>query len=100
MVMVVMMSSILTSPSSLLPAAFYSYIPHFPSSISFSFLPYLTIYSHHHITALEKAIASEDTDLIYLVLIHLERSNKSLETFYRLIYKYPEGEYCLYRRRA
>ena len=32
--MMMMMMSILTSPSSLLPAAFYSYIHHFPSSIS------------------------------------------------------------------
>jgi hypothetical protein len=31
---------------SLLSAAFYSYIHHFPSP--FSFLPYLTIHSHHH----------------------------------------------------
>ena len=41
--------------------------------------------------ALQKAINSEDTDLIYLTLIHLERSRPDMETFYRLIHSHPEA---------
>ena len=54
--------------------------------------------------ALQKAINSEDTDLIYLALIHLERSYVSgikevkpgsgapnMNSFYRLIYSHPEA---------
>ena len=50
--------------------------------------------------ALQKAINSEDTDLIYLALIHLERSYVgglkeakpgSHNSFYRLIYSHPEA---------
>lgn len=58
--------------------------------------------------ALYKAIISEDTDLIYLVVIHLEKivhhtintnnintatsqSTQSLENFFRLIFTYPEA---------
>ena len=41
--------------------------------------------------ALQKAINSEDTDLIYLVLIHLERSRPDMETFFRLIHAHPEA---------
>ena len=41
--------------------------------------------------ALQKAINSEDTDLIYLTLIHLERSRPDLQTFHRLIYTHPEA---------
>lgn len=39
------MMSILTPPSSLLPAAFYSYIPHFLSPFSFFFL--ISLYPYH-----------------------------------------------------
>jgi len=53
--------------------------------------------------ALHKAVCSEDTDLIYLVVIHLEKivtsnsgadsaGNKhSLEGFFRLVFSYPEA---------
>ena len=41
--------------------------------------------------ALQKAINSEDTDLIYLTLIHLERSRPDLQTFHRLIYTHLEA---------
>lgn len=41
--------------------------------------------------ALQKAINSEDTDLIYLTLIHLERSRPDMETFYRLVHSHPEA---------
>lgn len=39
--------------------------------------------------ALQKAINSEDTDLIYLTLIHLERHRPDMETFYRLVHSHP-----------
>jgi hypothetical protein len=41
--------------------------------------------------ALQKAVYSEDTDLICLVLIHLERSIADKNTFYKLVHKYPEA---------
>lgn len=41
--------------------------------------------------ALQKAINSEDTDLIYLTLIHLERSRPDMDTFYKLIHSHPEA---------
>lgn len=41
--------------------------------------------------ALQKAINSEDTDLIYLTLIHLERSKAQSDSFLRLIYSHPEA---------
>ena len=44
--------------------------------------------------ALHKAVFSEDTDLVYLVLIHLEHSIKTesdKEAFHKLVYKYPEA---------
>ncbi len=41
--------------------------------------------------ALQKAINSEDTDLIYLTLIHLERSRPDPDTFYRLVHSHPEA---------
>lgn len=41
--------------------------------------------------ALQKAINSEDTDLIYLVLIHLERSRPDMQAFYKLVYTHPEA---------
>lgn len=57
--------------------------------------------------ALHKAVLSEDTDLIYLVVIHLEKivtsnahnnnsnsgggSGGSLENFFRLVFTYPEA---------
>lgn len=41
--------------------------------------------------ALQKAVYSEDTDLIYLVLIHLDTTVADKSTFYRLIHKYPEA---------
>ena len=34
---------------------------------------------------------SEDTDLICLVLIHLERSITDKNAFYKLVHKYPEA---------
>jgi hypothetical protein len=43
MLLMMMLMSILTSPLPLFPAAFYSYIPHFPSSISFSLSHYTLI---------------------------------------------------------
>ena len=61
--------SILTSPSSLLPAAFYSYTPRFPSSISLhSFLISLYPDCHHHskVTALRQIIAMMKTNYPYL----------------------------------
>jgi hypothetical protein len=39
--------------------------------------------------ALQKAINSEDTDLIYLTLIHLERSRPDIESFFNLVQVYP-----------
>lgn len=41
--------------------------------------------------ALQKAVYSEDTDLICLVLIHLERSITDKNAFYKLVHKYPEA---------
>ncbi len=44
--------------------------------------------------ALHKAVYSEDTDLVYLVLIHLEHSIKTesdKEAFHKLVHKYPEA---------
>jgi len=41
--------------------------------------------------ALQKAINSEDADLIYLTLIHLERSRTDMQTFYRLVHSHPEA---------
>ena len=45
--------------------------------------------------ALQKAINSEDTDLIYLVLIHLERSRPDIEHFFRLTNLHPEASNLL-----
>lgn len=45
--------------------------------------------------ALQKAINSEDTDLIYLVLIHLERSRPDIENFFRLTNLHPEASNLL-----
>ena len=45
--------------------------------------------------ALQKSINSEDTDLIYLVLIHLERSRPDIENFYRLVHAHPEASNLL-----
>lgn len=45
--------------------------------------------------ALQKAINSEDTDLIYLVLIHLERSRPDIENFFRLTSLHPEASNLL-----
>lgn len=45
--------------------------------------------------ALQKAINSEDTDLIYLTLIHLERSRLDMQTFYRTIHSHPEASTLL-----
>jgi len=39
--------------------------------------------------ALQKAINSEDTDLIYLTLIHLERSRPDIDNFFQLVHAYP-----------
>lgn len=41
--------------------------------------------------ALQKAINSEDPDLIYLTLIHLERSRTDTQTFHRLVHSHPEA---------
>jgi vacuolar protein sorting-associated protein 16 len=41
--------------------------------------------------ALQKAITSEDNDLIYLTLIHLERSEPNPEVFYRIISQHSEA---------
>lgn len=41
--------------------------------------------------ALQKAINSEDTDLIYLALIHIERLNQDPEVFMRLVHTHPEA---------
>jgi vacuolar protein sorting-associated protein 16 len=41
--------------------------------------------------ALQKAINSEDSDLIYLTLIHLERSRPEAESFYKLVHAHPEA---------
>ena len=41
--------------------------------------------------ALRKAINSQDTDLIYLVLMHLEKSAAYTERHHLLIHKYPEA---------
>lgn len=52
--------------------------------------------------ALQKAINSEDTDLIYLTLIHLERSRTDKESFYRLVHSHIEAANLLkmyYRHR-
>jgi len=52
--------------------------------------------------ALQKAINSEDTDLIYLTLIHLERSRSEIDSFYRLVYSHNEAANLLkiyYRNR-
>jgi hypothetical protein len=38
--------------------------------------------------ALQKAVNSEDADLIYLTLIHIERSSTDLDTFHRLVYSH------------
>ena len=45
--------------------------------------------------ALQRSINSEDTDLIYLVLIHLERSRPDIENFYRLVHAHPEASNLL-----
>jgi hypothetical protein len=45
--------------------------------------------------ALQKAINSADTDLIYLTLIHLERSRPDMQTFYRTIHSHPEASNLL-----
>ena len=41
--------------------------------------------------ALQKAINSEDTDLIYLTLLHLERTRPDQESFFRLVHSHPEA---------
>jgi vacuolar protein sorting-associated protein 16 len=41
--------------------------------------------------ALQKAITSDDSDLIYLTLIHLERSEPNPEIFYRIISQHSEA---------
>jgi vacuolar protein sorting-associated protein 16 len=41
--------------------------------------------------ALQKAVYSEDTDLICLVLIHLEGGMEDRQAFYKLVHKYPEA---------
>ena len=41
--------------------------------------------------ALQKAVNSEDNDLIYLTLLHLERSRTDTESFYRLVLSHPEA---------
>lgn len=41
--------------------------------------------------ALQKAIASDDSDLIYLTLIHLERSEPNPELFYKLLGQHSEA---------
>jgi vacuolar protein sorting-associated protein 16 len=41
--------------------------------------------------ALKKAMTSDDNDLIYLTLIHLERSEPNSDNFYRLLAQYPEA---------
>ncbi|CAE7578096.1 VCL1 [Symbiodinium microadriaticum] len=53
--------------------------------------------------ALSKAVNSEDTDLIYLTLIHLERSRPDAEAFYRLVHAHAEAANLLkiyYRNKA
>lgn len=45
--------------------------------------------------ALQKAVNSEDTDLVYLVLIHLERSRPDMENFFRLTNNHPEASNLL-----
>jgi hypothetical protein len=42
-----------------------------------------------HEAALQKAIASGDTDLMYLALLHLERTVQNEDEFHRLIFTYP-----------
>ena len=51
----------------------------------------LLLSMHEDELALQKAVNSEDTDLIYLTLFHLERSRTDLESFYRLVYLHPEA---------
>jgi len=46
---------------------------------------------HEDELALQKAVNSEDTDLIYLTLFHLERSRTDLESFYKTVYTHPEA---------
>jgi len=41
--------------------------------------------------ALQKAVDAGDTDLIYLTLIHLERSRLEPERFYRMVHAHPEA---------
>mmetsp|Transcript_15400 Transcript_15400/g.23213 ORF Transcript_15400/g.23213 Transcript_15400/m.23213 type:complete len:848 (-) Transcript_15400:170-2713(-) len=45
--------------------------------------------------ALQKAINSEETDLIYLTLIHLERSRPDAQAFLRLVQTHPEASNLL-----
>jgi hypothetical protein len=42
-----------------------------------------------HELALQKAIASGDTDLMYLALLHLERTVQNEDEFHKLIFNYP-----------
>ena len=41
--------------------------------------------------ALQKAVNSEDTDLIYLTLFHLERARPDKDVFHRLVLSHPEA---------
>ena len=41
--------------------------------------------------ALRKAINSQDTDLIYLVLMHLEKSCPNVETYHKLVHAHAEA---------
>lgn len=62
----------------------------------------LLLSMHEEELALQKAINSEDTDLIYLTLMHLEKSRPDQEAFYRLIHSHAEAANLLkiyYRNR-
>lgn len=53
--------------------------------------------------ALKKAIRSEDTELIYLAVLHLEKVRADTDSFYKLIHQYPEAANLLkmyYRSRV
>lgn len=52
--------------------------------------------------ALQKALQSEDTNLVYFVVTHLNRSKSSTDAFYKLLFSYPEAANLLidyYRNR-
>ena len=51
----------------------------------------LLLSMHEDELALQKAVNSEDTDLVYMTLFHLERSRTDLESFYRLVHLHPEA---------